>query len=132
MLDSLLIALRDVSQALLPILGALALLFLCILLSKLGKMIDSLTDTVKGLDPTLKKVDESIAKVQAPLDTVVKYSHSLDKVHDKTAEAFGKAADLASESIDSLRTTVTEAVAELSGETAAPEAPAAEEDSSDE
>ncbi len=132
MLDSLLLALRDVSQALLPILGALALLFLCILLSKLGKMIDSLTATVKGLDPTLKKVDQSIEKVQAPLDTVVKYSHSLDKVHDKTAEAFGKAADFAVESIDSLKTTVTEKVADLSGASAAPETPAAEEEHADE
>lgn len=132
MLDSLLIALRDVSQALLPILGALALLFLCILLSKLGKMIDSLTDTVKGLDPTLKKVDESIQKVQAPLDTVVKYSHSLDKVHDKTAEAFGKAADFAVESIDSLKTTVTDKVAGLTGEEEAAEVPAAEEVNTDE
>ena len=110
MLDSLLIALRDVCQALLPILGALALLFLAILLSKLGKLTDELTTTVKNLDPTLKKVDESMEKVQAPLDTVVKYSHTLDKVHDKTAEAFGKAADFATENIDNLKSTVEEKI----------------------
>ena len=110
MLDSLLIALRDVSEVLLPILGALALLFLCILLSRLSKLVDTINGTVKELDPTLKGLDVSVAKLQAPLDTVVKYSHSLDKVHDKTAEAIGKAADLAAESIDTLKTTGTEKV----------------------
>ena len=110
MLDSLLIALRDVSQALLPILGALALLFLTILLTKLGKLVDELTLTVKNLDPSLKKVDESLTKVQAPLDTVVKYSHTLDKVHDKTAEAIGKATDFATDNIDNLKSTVEEKI----------------------
>ena len=64
--------------------------------------------TVKGLDPTLKKVDQSIEKVQAPLDTVVKYSHSLDKVHDKTSDALDKAADFANENIDNLKGFVQE------------------------
>lgn len=134
MLDSLLIALRDVSEALLPILGALTLLFLCILLSRLSKLVDSLNESVKELDPTLKGLDVSVAKLQAPLDTVVKYSHSLDKVHDKTAEAFGKAADFAADSIDNLKTTVTDKVAELTGnDVAEPEVPAAvQEETSDE
>jgi hypothetical protein len=47
-------------------------------------------------------VDQSIAKVQAPLDTAVKFSHSLDKVHDKTAETLTRVADAASENISSL------------------------------
>ncbi|MCR4950922.1 MAG: hypothetical protein K6A40_06330 [Solobacterium sp.] len=105
-MDQLLLDLQNVSTQLLPILGAVVLIFLCIFLKKLWQLIESITATVKGLDPTLKQVYTSIEKVQAPLDTAVKYSHSLDKVHDKTVEAFGKAADFASENIDNLKTVV--------------------------
>jgi uncharacterized protein YoxC len=107
-MDALLLALQNVSEQLLPILGAVALIFLCIFLKKLSELIESITATVKGLDPTLRLVDKSIEKVQTPLDTVVKYSQSLDRVHDKTAEAFGKAADFASENIDNLKGLVQE------------------------
>ena len=41
----------------------------------------------------LKKVDTSMDKIQAPLDTVVRLSHSVDKVQDKTEEALGKVSD---------------------------------------
>ena len=102
-MDDLLLALTNVSQQLVPILGAVALVFLCILLRKIVALVESITATVKGLDPTLRLVDKSIEKVQAPLNTAVKYSHTLDKVHDKTAETFGKAVDFASENIDNLK-----------------------------
>ena len=103
MIDELFVALANVSDELLPILGALALIFLCVLLKKLCNVVDSLNQTVKNLDPTIQLVDKSIEKVQAPLDTAVKYSHSLDKVHDKTAEVFGKATDFASDNINKLQ-----------------------------
>lgn len=115
MLDDLLISLKVVCEQILPILGALVLVFLCILLTKLWKLMDSLTNTVNGLDPTLKQVNKSIEKAQVPLDTVVKYSHTLDKVHDKTADAFGKAADFASENIDNIKGYVQDKIS--SGET---------------
>ena len=107
-MDDLLLALQNVSEQLLPILGAVALIFLCILLKKLGELIDSITATVKGLDPTLRLVDKSIEKVQAPLDTAVKFSHTLDRVHDKTEETIGKVADFASENLDSIKEMVQE------------------------
>ena len=107
-MDDLLLALQNVSQQLLPILGAVALVFVCILLRKIVDLVESITATVKGLDPTLRLVDKSIEKVQAPLDTAVKYSHTLDRVHDKTAETFGKAVDFASENIDNLKGFVAE------------------------
>lgn len=107
-MDDLLLALQNVSQQLLPILGAVALVFVCILLKKIVDLVESITATVKGLDPTLRLVDKSIEKVQAPLDTAVKYSHTLDRVHDKTAETFGKAVDFASENIDNLKEFVAE------------------------
>lgn len=102
-MDALLAALQNVCQQLLPIIGAVALIFLCILLKKSWLLIEEITSKVKGLDSTLHLVDESMEKVQAPLDTAVKYSHSLDKVHDKTAEVFGKAADFANESLNKLK-----------------------------
>lgn len=107
-MDDLLLALQNVSQQLLPVLGAVALVFLCILLRKIVALVESITATVKGLDPTLRLVDQSIEKVQAPLNTAVKYSHTLDRVHDKTAETFGKAVDFASENIDTLKEMVTD------------------------
>ncbi|MBR2067511.1 MAG: hypothetical protein IJ875_04535 [Solobacterium sp.] len=102
-MDEFIVASGNLANQLLPILGAIALVFLCIMLSKVWKLLDSLTQTVKGLDPTLRLVDKSIEKVQAPLDTVVKYSHSLDNVHDKTADAMSKAADFANENMDSIK-----------------------------
>ena len=107
-MDDLLLALQNVSQQLLPILGAIALILVCLLLRRIVTLVESITATVKGLDPTLRLVDQSIEKVQAPLNTAVKYSHTLDRVHDKTAETFGKAVDFASENIDNLKGVVAE------------------------
>ena len=123
-MDALLLALQNVCSQLLPIIGAIALVYLCILLNKIIKLIESITSTVKELDPTLKLVDKSIEKVQAPLDTVVRYSHSLDRVHAKTSETFGKAVDFASDNIDTLKGIVQE---KMSGDAAAAEEEAKEE-----
>ncbi|MBO7703512.1 MAG: hypothetical protein J6S26_03620 [Solobacterium sp.] len=112
MLDALLLDLGAVSRQLLPILGALALIFLCVVLSRLAKMIGELTLIVKGLDPAVKSVNDSLVKVQAPLDTAVKYSHTLDAVHDKTMDSVQKIAVSASESVDKVRAYVTEKLSE--------------------
>lgn len=102
-MDALLQDLQIVCSELLPIVGTVALIFLCILLKKCWKLIEQLTDTVNGLDPTLKKVDTSMDKIQAPLDTVVRLSHSVDKVQDKTEEALGKVSDFTTESLNNLK-----------------------------
>lgn len=102
-MDALLQDLQIVCSELLPIVGTVALIFLCILLKKCWKLIEQLTDTVNGLDPTLKKVDTSMEKIQAPLDTVVRLSHSVDKVQDKTEEALGKVSDFTTESLNNLK-----------------------------
>lgn len=107
-MDALILDLANVSSQLLPILGALALIFLCVLLKKAWELIDSINATVKNLDPTIKEVEKSMEKIQAPLDTAVKYSHSLDKVHDKTSEVLSKAADFASENASKLQSAVEE------------------------
>lgn len=98
-MDALLADLQIVCNELLPVLGAVALVFLCIFLKKLADLMDTISSTVKSLDPTLQKVNQSIDKVQAPLDTAVKYSHTLDKVHDKAGDLMDKAAEMANEGI---------------------------------
>ena len=95
--------LSEVCGQLLPILGAAALIFLCILLRKCWKLIEELTKTVQSLDPTLRKVDKSVDKLQAPLDTAVRLSHSVDKVQERTEEAFTKVSEFAADSINSLK-----------------------------
>lgn len=96
MLDAFLVALKDLCVTLLPILGAAALVYLCILLKHLWQLIDTARETVKNLDPTISGVNQSLDKIQAPLDTVVRLSHSVDKVQTKTDELLAKAADFVS------------------------------------
>ncbi|MCI5724022.1 MAG: hypothetical protein MR283_08525 [Erysipelotrichaceae bacterium] len=106
-MDQLLLDLQIVCQQLLPIIGSIVLIFLCILLRKLWETIDVVKNTIEGLDPTIRLVDKSIEKVQAPLDTVAKYSKTLDKVHDKTSAVLGKATDFANDKLDAIKKTVS-------------------------
>lgn len=91
MIDTLFSSLSGVASQLLPIIGAVALVFLCIVLYRLMKLLVEVTKTVEKLDPTLQKVDLSMEKIQVPLDTVVKYSKSLDEVQEKTKDSMSKA-----------------------------------------
>ena len=105
-MDQLIQDLQIVCTQLLPIIGAVVLVFLCILLRKVWQTVDALRKTIEGLDPTLRLVDKSIEKVQAPLDTVAKYSKTFDKVHDKTSGVIGKVTDFANDKLDSLKETI--------------------------
>jgi uncharacterized protein YoxC len=107
-MDALILDLSNVSAQILPILGAVALIFLCVLLKKIWELIDTINQSVQKLDPTIKDVEKSMEKLQAPLDTAVKYSHSLDKVHDKTSEVLTKATDFASENMNKFQTAMEE------------------------
>ena len=108
MLDALLLDLGSVSRQLLPILGAAALIYLCVVLRRLGKMLDATTSIIRNLDPAVKTVNESLVKVQVPLDTAVKYSKTLDTMHDKTMDSVQKIAESASESVARVKDYVTE------------------------
>lgn len=99
-MDALLLDLQTTSEQLLPIIGAVALIFLCILLKKAWELIEELTKTVKDLGPTIKLVDQSMEKVQAPLDTAVKISHTVDDVHDKAASSVTKVVNVTMENFD--------------------------------
>jgi hypothetical protein len=115
MLDTLFLDLASVCRQLLPILGSLALIYLCILLKHAWTLLDSLTVTVKNLDPAVKNVNLSLDKAQAPLDTVVKYSHTLDEVHDRAMDGVQRIADDAAESITKVKDIVSEALASSDG-----------------
>jgi uncharacterized protein YoxC len=86
-MDAFIIAFRDLSRDLIPILGAICLVCVIILLIKLIKVLSSVDDTLLKTHGTIDLVDRSIEKVQAPLDTVVRVSGTVDKAHDATISA---------------------------------------------
>ena len=111
-MDALLEDLQVVCSQLVPVLSAVALVFLCIFLKKLATLMDTVNRAVTSLDPTLQKVNQSIDKVQAPLDTAVRYSHTLDKVHEKAGDLVDKATGLASEGLARFQSAVKEETGE--------------------
>ncbi|MFV0380519.1 MAG: hypothetical protein ACK5KQ_06830 [Anaerorhabdus sp.] len=103
MVDQFLEASGILSQQLLPILGVIALFFLCVVLSKVSKLLGAMTSKINGLDNTLSLVEKSIEKIQSPLDTAVKLSHTVDEVHDKSYEAAKKAGVYVSDNIGTVK-----------------------------
>lgn len=91
------------SEQLIPILGATALVFVIVLIYKLIKMLGGLDATVEKTNKTIDMVDNSIDKIQAPLDTVVKVSHTVDKAHDATVNAVTNAKDLVVKSAEEIK-----------------------------
>ncbi|MBW9211890.1 MULTISPECIES: hypothetical protein [Terrabacteria group] len=98
-MDALLNDLQLVCAKLLPVLGVVVLVFICMVLKRLITLLESINKTVNQLEPTMKLVDESLEKVQAPLDTTVKYSKSLDSIHDKVSSAVSKASKAVSDNL---------------------------------
>lgn len=107
-MNELLEAAEIVSAQLLPIVGVIALIFLCVLLSKATKLLVSLTATVKNLDGTMKRVDTSIDKVQVPLDTAVKLSKTVDEIHDKSYVAVKQAGEYVVENLGVVKSYMSE------------------------
>jgi uncharacterized protein YoxC len=85
-MDQFLLAAKNLAEILLPSLGAIVLIYLAIVLRKLAKVMDNVNVTMTNAETTVKLVNKSIEKAQAPLDTVVKLSHTVDDVHDSTLE----------------------------------------------
>ena len=107
-MDALLLALQNVCSQLLPIMGVACLIFGCVALKKLAELLEAITTTVKNLGPTIKLVDQSIEKVQAPLDTVVKMSHTIDDVTDKTIDTVKQAGTYLNENVANIKSFVSE------------------------
>ncbi len=109
-MDELLIAAKNVSLQLLPVLGVIALIYLCILLNKLSRLVEKATDTVSSLDETVSLVDKSLTKVQYPLDSAVKLSKTVDEVHEKSIEAIQNASEYVVENVSVLKDFVKEKI----------------------
>ncbi len=114
MVDSFLISFSAICKQLLPILGAVALIFLCIAIKKLWMLFETINNLVNKANPTIDLVDQSIEKLQAPLDTANKYSHTLDDIHDKAIESVGKASEYASENMAKAKTAMTDTFQKVS------------------
>ncbi len=103
MIDQLIETLSMVCGQLLPILGAAVLIYLILFLKKGIEFLQECTGRMKQLESTVKGVDESIEKIQAPLDTAVKMSHTVDRLHDSTEAALKQAVSFVAENFGSIR-----------------------------
>lgn len=113
-MDAFIQSFSVLSEQLLPILGAVSLVCVIILILKLIKVLGSLDDTLLKSHGTIDLLDQSIEKVQAPLDTVVKVSNTVDKAHDATVQAVGSAKDYIVKSAETIKDKV---VTYVNGET---------------
>ncbi len=102
-MDAFIIAFRDLSRDLIPILGAACLVCVIILLIKLIKVLSSVNLTLVKIPTTIDLVDRSIEKVQAPLDTVAKVSETVDKAHDATLVAVKDAKEFVVKNADDIK-----------------------------
>ena len=107
-MDAFLIAFSNLSVTLLPIIGAACLVCLIILLIKLIGVLKTVDATLIKSHNTIDLVDKSIEKVQAPLDTAVKVSHTVDKAHDATLEAVDKTKDFVVKNADVVKEKVND------------------------
>ena len=85
-MDAFILAAKDLSYELLPILGVIVLVMLIVLLSRLIKLVTKISDTLLKTHTTIDLIDTSIEKVQAPLDTAIRLSGIVDDVHEAGIE----------------------------------------------
>lgn len=85
-MDAFILAAKDLSYELLPILGVIVLVMLIVLLSRLIKLVTKVSDTLLKTHTTIDLIDSSIEKVQVPLDTAIRLSGSVDNVHEAGIE----------------------------------------------
>lgn len=109
-MDNFIDACKLLSERLLPILGAIALVFTIIVLFKFLTILKTLNETLLKSHTTIDLVDESLEKVQAPLDTAVKVSHTVDKAHDATVKLVSKTKDAVIKNADVVKTKVNTAI----------------------
>lgn len=111
-MDAFLRSFKDLSNELLPILGAIVLVCLIVLLIRLIKVAKSVDNTINKTHKTIDLVDETMEKVQTPLDTVVKVSKTVDKAHDKTIEVYEKGKDFVVKNAEGIKNKVVSLVSD--------------------
>jgi uncharacterized protein YoxC len=102
-MDAFIVALRNLCNEIMPILGAVCLVCVIVLLIKLIKVLGSADVTLLKTHNTIDLVDQSIDKIQAPLDTVAKISNTVDKAHDATVSAVKEATDFVVKNADDIK-----------------------------
>lgn len=102
-MDAFIESFSNLSKQLLPILGLAVLVCLVILLIKLIKIFKNLNVTVDKANITIDLTNQTIDKIQAPLNTAVKISGSVDKAYDATVEAVSAAKDFVVEKVDDIK-----------------------------
>jgi len=112
-MDSFIVALRNLCNEIMPILGAACLVYVIILLIKIIKVMESVNETLIKTHPSIDLLDKSMEKLQAPLDTAVKVSDVVDKATDATVEAAREAKDFIVKNAGDIKEKVVTYVNEL-------------------
>ena len=102
-MDELLAAGYKVAVQLVPILGAVVLGFLIYLIRHCVTFIKELTVMVQNASSALEGIDKSVDKLQAPLDTVVKISGTIDQVQESAVGAVKNVAGFMAGNLDSIK-----------------------------
>lgn len=109
-MNNILETLKDVCTNILPLLGVIAIVLVIILLVELIGAVKSANVALKKGSGTIDLVDESIKKVQAPLDTAVKVSNTIDKAHDATIKGIEEAKEYVSKNASEIKQKITKIV----------------------
>ena len=92
-MDAFLQSAHDLANVLMPTVILVVLVFIMVLLYRMIKLFKTLDETVKRSHKTIDLVDTSLKKIQAPLDSAVKISRTVDRVHEAGITAFKQSKD---------------------------------------
>lgn len=90
-MDALLMDLKLISEQLIPIITVVVLILVAVAIFKLGNLFSSGIDTLVSLKGSIKLLEKSLDKAQAPLDSVVKLSKTIDGAHDSAISMVSQA-----------------------------------------
>lgn len=99
---------KEICNNLLPILGVIALTVVIILIIELINTLKNANKFLNKTKGTVDLVDESIKKVQAPLDSVVKVSHTVDVAHDATIKGISEAKEFISKNAENIKEKISD------------------------
>lgn len=102
-MDKYLQTIKEISENITPLLGVIALLIGIILLIEIIKTVKTVNKVLEKSTGTISLVDQSLNKVQAPLDTAVKISTTVDKAHDSTIEGIKTAKEFVSKNAGEIK-----------------------------
>ena len=81
-MDAFLLAAKNLADQILPTLGVIVLVFVCVMVYQLIKLLQEIRLSLKDVGQTVDLVNESLEKAQVPLNTVVNISETVDKVQE--------------------------------------------------